>query len=583
MKGQYLLYQLGLLLVCLTGVGTLHAQLPAPAQDALDRGVIAAKLPDYPLAIKYFEEARKIAPDAPVVYFNLGLAESKIPGRELRAICWLAAYLSAEPNAANRAAVLEEIKLLEVKNQSNFQRVIGAMEIGAKSIAGSDKYDFWPDITRTWMQSGDLTDAIKAAEKSKDTPKAELVQALIEKGDLAQAEKVAATITDKTAEIAKVRVMIGYADDKIRTGNPKVAREILRTAVKSPDLIKLWEVLQNNAKIAVLQSKIGDQEGVKTTLEEIQRNYEKISGWEADSKINLFMKVAEAQTKAGDSAGSRETLITAHNLAETIPKVDKSNIYASDKKSESFNKIAVQEAQNGDFALALKTTESITDEYYKYLALNEIAKSQANSGDFVQAKKTIDLITGFPKSTGLTLVAREQANAGDRSGTLETLNLILSDKALIERIKQKKPEINEGNVKMLTEVADVQALAGDIPAARKTLAIAQQLCDRITNNKGYITEDNSNRKAAQYNINRIVGKIGRTDSPASVWIVYLEDSNTYDDAPLNLPMFLDLTEHLKSLPQSNDPEVVFKSLRDTADRMARAQTTILGLLKEQFK
>ena len=59
------------------------APLPPAAQEALNKGITAAKLPDYLLAIRYFEEARKLAPDAPIVFLNLGLAESKIPGREL--------------------------------------------------------------------------------------------------------------------------------------------------------------------------------------------------------------------------------------------------------------------------------------------------------------------------------------------------------------------------------------------------------------------------------------------------------------------------------------------------------------------
>jgi hypothetical protein len=42
-----------------------HADLATDAQQAINRGIIAAKQQDYLLAIRYFEEARKIAPDAP--------------------------------------------------------------------------------------------------------------------------------------------------------------------------------------------------------------------------------------------------------------------------------------------------------------------------------------------------------------------------------------------------------------------------------------------------------------------------------------------------------------------------------------
>jgi hypothetical protein len=70
---------------------TATAPLPPAAQEALDKGIIAAKVPDYLLAIRFFEDARKLAPDAPIIYLNLGLAESRIPGRELRAIAWFGA------------------------------------------------------------------------------------------------------------------------------------------------------------------------------------------------------------------------------------------------------------------------------------------------------------------------------------------------------------------------------------------------------------------------------------------------------------------------------------------------------------
>jgi hypothetical protein len=86
------------------GQAAAPAPLPSAAQEVLNKGILAAKLPDYLLAIRYFEEARKLAPQAPVIFLNLGIAESKMPGRELRAIAWFGAYLSAAPDATNAAA-----------------------------------------------------------------------------------------------------------------------------------------------------------------------------------------------------------------------------------------------------------------------------------------------------------------------------------------------------------------------------------------------------------------------------------------------------------------------------------------------
>ena len=66
---------------------TQTATLPPAAQKALDAGIASAKAGDLQTAIKLLDDARKSAPYSPAIYFNLGLAESKIPGRELRAIC----------------------------------------------------------------------------------------------------------------------------------------------------------------------------------------------------------------------------------------------------------------------------------------------------------------------------------------------------------------------------------------------------------------------------------------------------------------------------------------------------------------
>ena len=108
------------------------APLPSAAQEALNKGILAAKVPDYPLAIRFFEEARKLAPQAPVIFMNLGVAESKMPGRELRAIAWFGAYLAAAPDAPNAAAVKEQIAVLEVRNRSNVSRLIKTVQLARK-------------------------------------------------------------------------------------------------------------------------------------------------------------------------------------------------------------------------------------------------------------------------------------------------------------------------------------------------------------------------------------------------------------------------------------------------------------------
>ena len=192
----------GLLLLLVTE--PLRAQLPPAAQEALDKGIIAAKVPDYLLAIRFFEEARKAAPQAPVIYLNLGLAESRIPGRELRAIAWFGAYLAAYPDAQNAAAVKEQIAVLDVRNQSNVSRLIKAVQDAASQLPATDYRDglFFvngslPPVAILWAEAGDIKAALKVAELLEDRnnikggAQRDIGKAQAKSGDIVGAQKTA--------------------------------------------------------------------------------------------------------------------------------------------------------------------------------------------------------------------------------------------------------------------------------------------------------------------------------------------------------------------------------------------------------
>ena len=150
------------LIVALTA-GTLRAELPPEAQAAMDRGVIAAKQQDYPLALRFFEDARKLAPESPELHFNLGLTESKVPGRELRAIAWFGAYLAANPLTSNAAAIKEQIKLLDVSSQSSISRLLKTTRDTADQTLGTYRVERLLTVVRLWLDFGDISEAQKTA------------------------------------------------------------------------------------------------------------------------------------------------------------------------------------------------------------------------------------------------------------------------------------------------------------------------------------------------------------------------------------------------------------------------------------
>jgi ankyrin repeat protein len=111
-----------------------NAEMQLEAQGWIELGLLLAKQQDYLDASQYFQNAQKLAPDISDIYGYLGLVESKIPGRELRAIAWFGAYLAATTNAPNANAVRAEIAELQATCQTNTSRLIKSIETAAMNM-----------------------------------------------------------------------------------------------------------------------------------------------------------------------------------------------------------------------------------------------------------------------------------------------------------------------------------------------------------------------------------------------------------------------------------------------------------------
>jgi len=111
---------------CLIGIVILLAwvsvtradTVPEEAQRYMARGMAAvemAKTPqDYERAVREFEQAAKLAPNWPDVYFNLGSVQAKA-GNYGEAMRHYKRYLVLAPNAPDAAKVREEIYKLEYR------------------------------------------------------------------------------------------------------------------------------------------------------------------------------------------------------------------------------------------------------------------------------------------------------------------------------------------------------------------------------------------------------------------------------------------------------------------------------------
>ncbi len=189
-------------------VASLRAELPPDAQSAMEKGVLAAQQQDFALAAKFFAEAREFAPEAPELLYNLGLAESKIPGRELRAIAWFGAYLAANPAAPNAKAVKKQMDALDVTSQINTTKFIKTVVDAAKLLHAPDHPN--PGGLIMPYMGGPLHEAAVLLARN---------------GETAEALKIAAAIKDpRWRSWAQAGIAMALALDGDRTGADKFRR-----------------------------------------------------------------------------------------------------------------------------------------------------------------------------------------------------------------------------------------------------------------------------------------------------------------------------------------------------------------------
>ena len=334
-SGRLLSFLVAALLVLV--VAPLRAELPPEAQAALNKGIMAAKQQEWEIAIRSFQEARKTAPDAPEVFYNLGLAESKMPGRELRAIAWFGAYLSATTNAPNAAAVKDKIAELQIKNEGNTSRLIKQMQDAASQMEWGSRNGGLSYVAYLWADAGDILAALKTVDLMEDRDKDGMVKE-------------------------------GIASTQARNGD-------ITGAQKTANLIQHGENSSHAQRtIAEAQIKAGDIAGAQKTLASAQKNADLEK--DAYSKSRSRSLIAKAQIKAGDTAGAQKTLASAQKAAEFIKHATWKN-GAQQDISDAAKAIAEAQATSGDIAGAQKTAALIKDASYKRYAQAVIAEAQA--------------------------------------------------------------------------------------------------------------------------------------------------------------------------------------------------------------
>ncbi len=377
----------------------------AQPQELIKQGLAAIQKRDFHLADACFQEAaEKSGPD---VYHSIGTAEAAIPGRELRAICWLAAYLAANPQASNATETKAAIEALDVKRREKtlqlIQRYADAQaeenrKDAAQTSSSAGPPRLWTngptrgeeardhalqELAYQWERILDFVSARRVIGMILwDGTKTDAITTLVgaesnevsnrfEAGDLAgaatllaDAQKDAANSPrvdyDATYRIAMTKLQI--ARDLIAAGNLPDARGYIASLSneKNPEVI--GSIATTEIVMARAQLKSGNAAAARATLAEAAKIIVTVNHPRSPLKYELLRDLADAQYQAGDLAGTRLSLVTAAPLTAIYNDADQIRL----KMIETQLKI-------GDMDGALKTAALIKDSVMNAKALLEIA------------------------------------------------------------------------------------------------------------------------------------------------------------------------------------------------------------------
>jgi hypothetical protein len=306
--------------------------------------------------------------------------------------------------------------------------------------------------------------------------------------------------------------------------------------------------------------------------------------------------------KVGDTAGARKTLASALTIANHLKR-------DAETKWVTLSSIAEAQATAGDiagarktFASALKAANTIREGGGKEKGLRHIAeaeaRTQAAAGDIAGAQTILTSVMattdlgeyGWDINSTQRAIAEAQTNLGDVAGAQNTLASALATADFIPSAGLKSL------ARSMTQraIAEAQVKVGDLAGAQKTLTSALKTADLID-----ILDQQDKEKAAIVDAQEKIGntrvssagptsaahaptQLATSAITVALWLNKLDDEKSYDACPLNTTMFLDLPNYLKA-KTSDDPSTLYYMLKDTAEKMLKAQGAVDQLLKQQAK
>lgn len=220
-----------------------------------------------------------------------------------------------------------------------------------------------------------------------------IAQAYAKAGDHVASRQAYADALQTVAEI------VPSSDGIVLEEKPDLSEATESSTTLSPQLERTGFI----AIIAEAQAKAGDLDGARNTfalasasVKAIPRRFEQV--------LALY-GIANEQTRSGLHQAARDTVSVIMSTAKQL---------SVSYRQSSLELVADIQAQMGDIKAALATANKIVDPYYQSLALSTIAGKQAEAGEFDRALATMERISeGRTREDTLADIAIVKARAGD--------------------------------------------------------------------------------------------------------------------------------------------------------------------------
>lgn len=558
------------------------AGLSPDAQEAVEKGQVAAAENQYRLAVRYFREALKASPEAPELFGYLGISESNIPGHELRAICWYAAYLAKNPRAKNIEQVRREINTLEVKGRANQGQMIQLVrELADKLPDAASRARGRVEWARLLADEGDLAAArnvvTSLSGEDRDSALGAIAVAQAASGDLPGAMETVKGISHNHD------AMRDYASrEGLDTIREMIAAGDIQGAKASALLLSPGSY-QNTARhdIAVAQAKSGDMAGAHETRKLID---DQATGG------RTFLDVAVIAANNGKllEVGGKMVEVKAelHSGLDWVWRRQSKDPTA--EGVEVAGRIGGAFARIGDLATAREIWKrcrehaaAMADVGDRYRAYRWLAEIQYQSADLAAGRATMQLLTDAINALGdarskfhsLMDMADLYRDVHDISGLRSAMARAVE--VLEDSYYQKQPR---GNCSERSQVADYLVFCGDLAEARAmvNLALSEVQEKRLTEGERAACNDRvaAVMKAIEHGGRGPAPRLAPGDPITAPW--WLSKLDEIDNAQYD-----DIYAYLKTVI-SSDPSRSFYATTSAISDVIATQNEIERVLRRQL-